>query len=563
MSTLASLRPFLALLVGPELRRPMLAGLVLASLTVLAGIGLLGLAGWLVTAAGIAGLAAGTAIVFDVFQPSAGIRFLALLRTFSRYGERLVTHDAALRALAGLRLRLLAGWAQPSAARSLLARPARLLFRLTEDVEALDSLYLRILIPAGAMAAASLAACLTLGLVSPLLGLALATWLLLAGLGLTLLGGIAAARPATRRALALERLRGRTVDLIAGQSELALTGRLQAQQARVAAADARLAQSDAALQRIDTGVAAGLSLAGGLALAGTLLAGAHLVEAGTTSAPVIAGLVLVALAAVEPFAGLRRGAMELGRTLLAARRLAPRMASEPPATSLPLPQAGLAFALTGLSAGHTGGAPVLHDVNLWLAAGERLGIVGVSGAGKSSLLAVLAGEMAARTGAVQTLPATLLTQRTELFRDSLRQNLRLAAAHADDAALLQAIEDAGLGADFAGWPRGLDTMLGDGGQGLSSGQSRRLALARLFLRDQPLWLLDEPTEGLDAATAADVLARLDARADGRSLVVVTHTAREAALVDRLIVINGGRITASHRRGEQGFTAITEQLRPDR
>lgn len=95
---------------------------------------------------------------------------------------------------------------------------------------------------------------------------------------------------------------------------------------------------------------------------------------------------------------------------------------------------------------------------------------------------------------------------------------------------------------------GIDTRLGEGGLGLSGGQSRRLALARLFLRDTPLWLLDEPTEGLDGVTARDVLARLSAMAAGRSLVIATHIRREAAIADRIAVIEGGRITEISRRG---------------
>ena len=130
--------------------RLLLLGAALAVLTVLLGMGLLGLSGWFITSTALAGLHAATAIVFDVFMPSAGIRLLAMGRTLSRYGERLVTHDATLAVLADLREQLFRGWARPEAARQLLLRPARLLFRLTADIDALESVYLRLLVPLAA-----------------------------------------------------------------------------------------------------------------------------------------------------------------------------------------------------------------------------------------------------------------------------------------------------------------------------------------------------------------------------------------------------------------------------
>jgi ATP-binding cassette subfamily C protein CydC len=155
-----------------------------------------------------------------------------------------------------------------------------------------------------------------------------------------------------------------------------------------------------------------------------------------------------------------------------------------------------------------------------------------------------------------------LTQRTELFQDSLRGNLLLAAPAADDARLWSVLHDAGLADDVRASAAGLDTPLGEGGLGLSGGQSRRLALARLLLRDAPLWILDEPTEALDLATAHDVLQRLSRRATGRSLLIATHLRREAEIADRLVCLHEGRIVADLRRGTEGFDAALRALRPD-
>lgn len=557
----ADLKPILRLFFA-ERRRALLLGAALSAVTVTAGIALLGLSGWFITATSLAGLSA-AAITFDVFAPSAGIRLLAIVRTAARYGERLATHDATLGVLAALRERLFRGFAEPGAARVLLHRPARLLFRLTADIDALDSLYLRILVPAAVAIGATLAASLVLGLMHLLFGLCFGLFLAGAGLGLPLIAARAARKHARRRAHGIEALRSRTIDFIAGQTDILMAGRLGAQREAIAAADDYAACADDRLNRIETGLTFGFGLAATLLLTASLLAVAALAETKVITAPVAALGLLVAFAAVEPFAALRRGALELGRTLLAARRIAPRLtvtaASEPLAPSLP----GYAFSLMDVSAFHENSSvPALQGVELTLRQGEHLAVVGSSGAGKSSLLAVLSGELPAKTGSVAAVVATLLTQRTELFEDSLRGNLNLANPEASEARLREALLAAGLLADVEAMSRGIDTPLGEGGLGLSGGQSRRLALARLFLRDTPLWLLDEPTEGLDGATARDVMQRLSAMAAGRSLVISTHIRREAAIADRIAVIEGGRILEVLRRGEAAFEKALDRLRPD-
>lgn len=556
------LRPVLALFWTGN-RRMLAAGALLALTTALAGIALLGLAGWFLAATAIAGATLASALAFDVFLPSAGIRLLALGRTAARYGERLTTHDATLRVLARLRERLFRGWAGPEAARSLAAHPSRLLFRLTLDIDALDSLYLRVLVPVLAAAGSSLAVAGALAFLDPLLGLAAALVLLAAGLGLPLAAAHRAARSSRRRAHALEALRARTIDLVRGQADLALANRLGAQLRALAKADSALAASDHALNRIETDIGFRTGIAGAALLAGVLLAVAHLAEAGTIGAPSATLAVLLALAGLEPFAPLRRGAVEFGRTLLAAQRLGPLLGRQPRRTPPAHPAtSAIAAQLASVSVCHPGvTAPALAAISLALEAGERVAVTGPSGAGKSTLLALLAGELAPCTGKIAMRPATLLTQRSQLFRDSLGGNLALARPDADAAQMLDALEAAGLSGFTATLPHGLATPLGEGGAGLSAGQARRLALARLLLRAEPVWLLDEPTEGLDGATARDVLARIGARAGKRTLVIATHNRSAAALAGRILVLRDGRLQGDHRKGDREYARALAGLRP--
>lgn len=541
--------------------RRLLLGAALATLTVLAGIALLGTSGWFITATGLAGLSA-AALAFNVFVPSAGIRLLALGRTFGRYAERLVTHDATLGVLASLRTRLFRGWAEPQAARALLRRPSRLLFRLTSDIDALESVYLRLLVPLAATFGAALLAGLLLGALDWRLGAAVFAWLLACGWGVAAWTARRARPLALRRVQTLERLRAQAIDLVGGQTDLALAGRLPSQCATLEQLDARLARGDDALHRLETRAAATHAVAGHLTVALVLLAAGLLAQQGKLNAPAAALALLTALAALEPFAALRRGAIEAARSWLAARRLAPRLREDGAAVAPPRPALdGEALRVKDAGVVHAGRRQAaLHEIDLRIAAGERVAVIGASGAGKSTLLALAAGELAPATGQVGALPATWLTQRTELFQDSLRDNLRLADPRASDERLWEALRAAGLADDVRALAQGLDAALGEGGLGLSGGQSRRLALARLLLRDADFWLLDEPTEGLDGATAADVLARLARHAQGRTVLVATHLRREAELAERLLVMAQGRIVADLRRGTPDYYQALSTLR---
>lgn len=560
MSRFAPLVRMLRLFLA-EKRAAMAAGVALAAVAAGAGLALLGLSGWFITATALAGLVPATALMFDVFMPGAAIRFLAIARTFARYGERVVTHDATLGLLAALRARLFRGFARPDLARALASRPARLLFRLTADVDALDTVYLRLMVPAGAAVATALGLGVGLAFLSPALGLAAAGLLLVSGLGLPLWLARAAEREARRRAAALEALRVRVAELTAGQVAFAMAGRLAAQVDAAHAAEARLTASDIALNRLETLAAAGFGVAAAVLLAAAAWAAAQLAAAGDISAPQAALILLLALAALEPFAALRRGAVEFGRSARAAARLSPAL-DPPPPPARPAPPPGLVLRIAGLRYTPPGAdAPLFDGLDLAIAEGEHVALIGPSGAGKSTLFALILGELVPDAGTIAALPTAVLGQRVELFRDTIRGNLTLGRADVDDAALWQALAAAGLEEVVRALPGGLDASLGEGGEGLSEGQKRRLALARLLVRASPLWLLDEPTEALDAGTATLVLTQIKTIGQGRTIFTNAHLRREAELADRLIRLEAGRVVADVRRGEPGFAEMLATLRP--
>ncbi|WP_425502280.1 thiol reductant ABC exporter subunit CydD [Pseudoxanthomonas sacheonensis] len=192
---------------------------------------------------------------------------------------------------------------------------------------------------------------------------------------------------------------------------------------------------------------------------------------------------------------------------------------------------------------------VLAHLSFHLAAGERLALVGPSGSGKSTLLDALAGWLPVAGGHLaipQNMRIGYAPQRPYLFHGSIADNLRMARPHATEAELRTAAEAAQVMRFARNLPDGLDTMIGERGFGLSGGEARRIALARVFLQDPQLLLLDEPTAFLDPETEAALLAALAEFARGRTLVLATHSLAATRAADRILWLPQGVLTA---RGE--------------
>ncbi|SHJ97333.1 ATP-binding cassette, subfamily C, CydCD [Pseudonocardia thermophila] len=492
-----------------------------------AGVGLTAVAAWLLATASTHPPM--TALSLAV----VGTRALGLTRGVARYLERLVTHDAALRTLAGLRGRVFERLARTEPVHKF--RSGDLVGRFVDDVDATQDLLVRGLAPPLAALLAGTGVVGLAAVLHPTAGLLLGAGLALGGLAVPAAAALAGRGPGRRRTAARAALTTTLVDTLHGVPDLHAYGAVPAAVGRVADADARLrAQSDREARILALGAGASTLIAG-LTLWAVLADG---IAAGLGTVP-LAVLGLTALTAFEIVAPLPAAAAKLGTVRAAARRLFAVLDTPPSVRMRPAPRVPGARGLRirGLRVRYDDGPWVLDGLDLDVAPGERVAVIGPSGSGKSTLASVLfrfrdpeAGTVLVDGTDVRSLPSDALRriisgvpQDPHLFTGTVADNLRIAAPCATDAELRAVLHRVRLG--------DLDpaTPVGVGGARLSGGMRQRIALARALLTDAPYLVLDEPTAHLDPATRDALLDDLLAAASGRSLLVITH---DRARLDR-------------------------------
>lgn len=543
----------LVLILGVARRqwRWMAAGVLLGVVVIAANVSLMAVSGWFIASMAVAGV---TAVPFNYFFPAAAIRGLAVIRTVGRYGERLVTHEAALRMLAELRVWLFARLEPLAPAGLERYAGGEVAGRLRADVDALEGLYLRIVAPLATGTTAIVLAVVVAAGWDRTTAAVLLIFLLAAGGVLPLLARRLAAEPGRRSTELAGELRSLVTEGVQGAEELLLLGAVEQQAARVDELSRRLIADQRRLAGLGGLTAAGGIACGGVAVAAVLASGGAAVAAGRLTGPALVMLLLFTAAAFEAAGGMPAALQLLPAARAAIRRLRELAEAPPPvpepARPAPLPTTfGIAF--RGVSGIHAPGLPELPLADLEIPAGGRLALTGPSGVGKSTYLEILLrfrdyrGSVTLGGRELRDLAAdelrqllTVVPQRPHLFNGTIRENLLLARPAASDAELEAALADAGLAAWVATLPQGLETPVGEGGSAVSGGEARRLALARAFLKEAPVLLLDEPTEGLDAATERQVVARLAARSRGKTLLVITHRPACLALAERVVRLPG-------------------------
>ncbi|CQR72764.1 Putative multidrug export ATP-binding/permease protein [Sporomusa ovata DSM 2662] len=529
------------------------AACILGSFTIYANVGLLAASAWLISAAAL------HPSVTELAVAIVGVRFFGLARAICRYGERYVSHEVTFRLLAEIRIWLYSR-IEPLAPGGLARFATGDIFsRLVADVETLKFFYLRGVFP---VVIAVLVVIATMVLVAWL-----APWLAWAVLGLIVLTGfilpillhwlgykagqiVVAARAGFNEVLA---------DSIDGLTELAAMGQAKAQAGKVAVAAATLRAG----QKKANAVMALAEAIGGLGVNLTVLIvimlAAPLVGAGQLDGVYLAVVALAVQASFEAILPLPAVVYYLQESAAAVARLQDitcKGASALARGTRIAPCGPLTLTADKLSFSYRSEQPpVLSDIAFSLSPGKRLAVVGASGAGKSTLAGLILRFLDYNQGtlllngadireydseAVRRL-VSVVSQDTYLFNATIRDNILLANPEATPDEFASALEGALLSNFIALLPHGLDTRTGQNGLALSGGERQRIALARALLKAAPIWLLDEPTAGLDAEAEQMVMQHILQAAGSRSVFLITHRLLGLEVMDEILVIDNGKI----------------------
>ena len=531
-------------------------GIILSLLTAFASISLLTLSGWFISSSALAG----TTMAFNFMLPAAQIRALAITRTVGRYGERLLTHEATFRVLASIRSWFFEQLIPLAPGRLSALRSGDLLSHMTSDIDALDALYLRLLAPAMVAALGLTAVIGFLYLYSPLISLSTGSLLLLASIGtpwiFNRLGHTGAqaivALPASFRIRQIDMIQG-LADLLANQAYTRFSlvlGQLSDLMINTQRLNNRLTAISSAL----TLLLAQITLLTALVLASISF------RDGLLSGADLALIIFCVIAAFELVTPLPLAMQMLAKTQKAASRI--RQVSEmsptvvQPEHSLALPD-NYDLQLDDVSFRYSENHDwALKNISLSIPQGTKVAIIGASGSGKTTLLQLimryydpehggvfLAGQNIRHFNSDELLSCFgVLSQRSQLFAATIKENLLIAKPNASAAELDTAIKATGLEKFISYLPEGLDTWVGESGLKVSGGEARRIALARLYLKNAPVLLLDEPTEGLDSDTEREIFTALADFASDKTLIMVTHRESGLGLVDVVYRMEQGNLT---------------------
>ncbi|NWG14888.1 MAG: thiol reductant ABC exporter subunit CydC [Acidobacteria bacterium] len=546
---------------------PMLLAALLGFLTVGSSIGLMATAAWIIS---MAALRPSIAVLQVAI---VGVRFFGIARGVCRYAERLASHHATFKLLAGVRVWFYAALEPLAPARLMQFRSGDLLSRLVADVNTLEDFYVRAVAPPLVAALVTGLMLVFMGSFAAVLAPVLLAFLLLGGVGGPLLTRRLSRAPGRELVQARADLNAALVDGVQGLADVVACGASGRQLARITDLSAALIERQRRLARID-----GFQSALGVGLV-SLATGAVLAAAIPRVEGVnLAALALAAIASFEAVLPLAGAFQTLEGCLAAAGRLMAIVEGVPPAVSdppVPSPEPeGFDLAVENLSFRYpvskdeaclvpTPDPFALENISFTARPGQRIAVVGPSGAGKTTLVNLLLRFWDYQTGRItlggHDLRACraddvrarfgVVTQDAHLFNTTIRENLLLARPDAAEDQIVAAARQARIHDFIAGLPEGYDTFVGEGGLALSGGERQRVALARALLKGAPILLLDEPTASLDAVTGRAVLEMLLAAAGDRTVLLITHRLDGLEGVDEILVLDRGRIVERGRHAE--------------
>ena len=539
----------------------MILGTGLGLLATISAVGLLALSGWFISAAAYAGLTVATAQLFNFFHPGIGVRLFAIGRTLARYAERIVTHDVTFRILQSLRSWFYIHLEPLAPARLMMFRSADVLNRIVADIDALDNLYLRVLSPSLVALVTSILVVTFLWIFDPIIALTAAMFLVIAGFGVPTVVLHLGRSSGHELAYLISDLRIRIVDALQGLPELLVFGAYPQQIESVKQSNLALLKAQLRMSHIRGLSLALITMLSGFAVLSALYLAVNLVNRESLDGAALALVILTVMASFEAIFPLPLAYQYLGQTREAGRRLLEIVETDPqvifPHQSIPSGrQCSVTFERVSFRY-HEQAPWALRHVDFHIPAGRRVAVIGETGSGKSTLIHLLvrfwnpaAGHIRLAENEIDTFSEphlrrliSTVSQQPHMFNATLKENLLLACPGASDDELLAALNVAQLFEFVNGLPDGLNTWIGEAGQLLSGGQARRVAVARAILHNAPLWVLDEPTEGLDPITEKKMMQALKRQTAERTLLLITHRLTDLDWMDHIVMLEKGRVIA--------------------
>jgi ATP-binding cassette subfamily C protein CydC len=538
-------------------------------------VGLLAISGWFLASMAAAGIAG---VQMNYFTPAGTIRFLAIVRTASRYGERLVTHNATFLLLSEIRTNVFATLSKLNNVDLAMSRSADLVNRLQNDVDALDKFYLNVLLP---MLVALLSVPIIMLFMSAYNGnvaLICFTGIILIGVVIPALLSAKLNKNSHKETQLSAQLRSELSDTLTGLRELSI---YQARSQQLNKCDELSEQYNQQLFIRHKALANsdGLSLlVVQLAMLASIVTIVPLVYASSMVNVELAMLSLFVLASFESVLLLPNAFIELPSVLKAAERL---FTLEDKAASSQIESKHVDVDENFSAQNHTlvlnnisyqyGEQTALTNISFELMPQQKVAIVGRSGSGKTTLVNLLTGLWPLQQGSItlnnqnsvvdlhslnndiRANVINILAQQHHIFDGTLSENLRYAAPNATKEQMIEALSLAQLSPWFNELKEGLKTRLGTGGRNVSQGQSRRIAIAQALLKNPTILVLDEPTEGLDNQSKQGVMQAIMHVMNNASVLTITHDPALLAQMDNVVWLEGGKVVAQGSHKELSST----------
>ncbi len=513
-----------------------------------------------------------------------GVRFFGIMRGVLRYFERVISHDVTFRLLTHFRTWFYKSIEPLKPAEMMKFRSGDLFTRLLNDVQNLENVYLRIIAPPLVAVMISISTFILYGLFSWYAAFVLIIGLLFAGIGIPLLSAKLRKGLGEKLVLLRSEMNIVAIDGIQGLADLLVFNQADDHFSHLKAISKQYVNIQRKNMLIESLLGALSVLTLNLTIVGTLLILIPRVSSGALDAVYFSVLVLGVIAVFEAVLPIPEAIQNLEKSLKSADRLfeviAPqKQEKQPPAYNFlrekfDIRVEGLSFCYDKNQ------GMVLDDIDLDLSMGRKVAIVGPSGSGKSTIVNLLLDfwpygqgriyydnkELTEYNRDLILTKLSVLPQNIYLFSTTLRDNLLLSRPTTQDSVLNDMVNKIGLGLKINNLPDGLESWVGEMGYRFSGGERQQIALARTFLKDAPILILDEPTANLDPITEMEILQVIRTLSERKTLLMITHRLTGLTDMDEIIVLVDGRIIerGSHESlmGKKGYYYKMLQIQED-